>query len=286
MKFLRRTFFAGLVAASLVFGAAAPARAGIGAAISPPSAAVLAAFDAQTFTVHPGNTVLFAGDSLTQFGWMTVPGGLVDQVNVLASGLTSTYHRIAAGHQIKGNGHAVRLQVPGGGAINVINRGVAGWSSNEIFNDKINVVALAPDAIILGIGVNDATLGVSPATYRSNLDATLTYYQANLPGVQILFFAPLLDGELWTHIGPAFSGNGFDPQIDAIIVQAQASCASHSVLFVPLRPAALTYIIANGPPEPGASFGTIVDSSQKHPIVPDGQLWMSNQIMPSVTVAP
>jgi lysophospholipase L1-like esterase len=284
MTFLRRSFLAGLVAASLAFGAAAPARAGIGAAaIAPPSAAVLAAVDAQTFTIHPGGTVVELGDSLTQFGWANVTGGLVDQVNALTSKIASKYRRPPS--RLKVSGHAAKIRIPGG-QITVINRGVAGWTSTQIEADKINIPALNPNAIILDIGVNDVTIGNSPATYRANIDSALTYYQANIPGVQILFVSPLVHGELWTHVGPAFSGNGFDSQIDALIVQAAASCAAHSVLFVNIRPAALTYIIANGPAEPGASFGTIVDSTQLHPIVPTGQLWMSNQVMPSVTVSP
>lgn len=236
------------------------------------------------FTVHRYDTVLWAGNSLTQFGWFSVPGGMVDQINAQIGTTSPGDQRVSS----PGAGFATSGGLPAkirGGAISVINRGVSGWSSNEIFNDKANVVALKPNAVVLDIGVNDATLGVDPATYRSNIDGTLDAYQAG--GIsQILFVSPLVDGELWTHVGPAFSGNGFDSAIDAIIVQAQASCLSHSVPFVPLRPQALTYIIANGPAEPGAAFGTLVDSSQKHPIVPAGQLWMCNQVMPYITVVP
>jgi lysophospholipase L1-like esterase len=237
------------------------------------------------FTVRRYDTGLWAGDSLTQFGWFSVAGGMVDQINAQIGTTSVADQRVllASGGAFPTiGGVAAKLK---GGAINVINRGVSGWSSTEIFNDKANVVALKPNFVVLDIGINDATLGVSPATYRSNLDGTLDAYQAG--GIsQILFVSPLVVGELWTHVGPAFSGNGFDAAIDAIIVQAQASCASHSVPFVPLRPQALAYIIANGPAEPGASFGTLVDSSQKHPIVPGGQLWMCGQVMPNVTVVP
>jgi lysophospholipase L1-like esterase len=237
------------------------------------------------FTVHRYDTGLWAGDSLTQLGWFSVAGGMVDQINTQI-GTTSVADQrasIPSGGFSTVGGVAAKIK---GGAVSVINRGVSGWSSTEIFADKASVVALRPSFIVLDIGINDATLGTAPATFRSNLDGTLDAYQAGLPGVQILGVLPMVCGELWTHVGPAFSGNGFDPAIDAIIAQAAASYTAHSVPFVPLRPAALSYIIANGPAEPGASFGTLVDSSQKHPLVPAGQLWMCNQVMPYVTVVP
>lgn len=283
MTFLRRSFLAGLVVASIAFGAVS-AHASM-TPIAPPAAAVQAAVEAQTFTIHPGNRVLYLGDSLTQFGWMSVSGGLNDQINVATSKIASKYRRGIVVHRLKANSHAVKIQIPGG-AITVINRGVAGWTSTQIEADKVNIPALSPNAIILDIGINDVTIGNSPATYRSNVDSALTYYQANIPGVQILFVSPLVNGELRTSDGTAFSGNGFDSQIDAIIVQAAASAASHSIVFVNIRPAALTYIDAHGPPAPGTTFGTIVDSTKLHPIVPTGQLWMSNQVVPSVTISP
>ena len=176
MSLLRRSFLKWVVAAALTVGFA-------------PSAA------AQTFTIHPGDTVVELGDSLTQFGWANVTGGLVDQVNVLTSKIASKYRRPAA--RLKVSSHNAKIQIPGG-AITVINRGVAGWTSTQIEADKVNIPALNPKAIILDIGINDADLGVSPSTYRSNVDSALAYYIANIPGVQILFVSPLVNGDAET----------------------------------------------------------------------------------------
>lgn len=237
------------------------------------------------FTVHRYDTVLWAGDSLTQLGWFSVPGGMVDQINGQLGTTSVGNQRVSVtggGARPATGGTAAMIK---GGAINVINRGVSGWSTNEIAADKANVVALKPNAVVLDIGINDPPLGISAATSRANIDATLDAYQAG--GItQILGVSLLVNGELWSHVGPAFSGNGFDAANDALIVQAQASCAARGIPFVTIRPAALSYIIANGPAEPGATFGTLVDSTLKHPIVPAGQLWMCSQVMPFVTVVP
>lgn len=237
------------------------------------------------FTIRRYFRTVGAGNSLTFFGWATVAGGLVDQVNAKL-GTTSIADEavsIPGGSRFSTvGGVAAKIK---GGAMEYINRGISGWSTADILADAPNVVAIKPDAVILDIGINDPPLGISAATSRTNIDGALDAYIAG--GIsQVLMVSLLVNGELWSHVGPAFSGNGFDSANDALIVQAQASCAARGITFAPLRPAALSYIIANGPPEPGASFGTLVDSTLKHPIVPAGQLWMCNQVMPFVTVVP
>jgi lysophospholipase L1-like esterase len=233
-------------------------------------------------TFHPGNKVLFAGNSLTQFGWMTVAGGLVDQVNAQLGASVSVGS--SSGSVGSSSGSVAAVTAPSS-ALNVINRGVAGWSSVQIAADAPNVVALHPDIVVLDIGINDPPLGISAADYRTNVDSALATYITGGIG-QILVVSPLVFGELRTSDGTAFSGNGFDSQTDDIVAQAQASAAAHGATFINIRVPALAYIDAHGPPAPGTSFGTLVDSSEKHPIVPTGQLWMSNEVMTVVAVGP
>src|SRR3954467_243126 len=110
------------------------------------------------FTVHRYDTGLWAGDSLTQLGWFSVAGGMVDQINTQIGTTRVADQRasIPSGGFSTVGGVAAKIK---GGAVSVINRGVSGWSSTEIFADKASVVALRPSFIVLDIGINDATLG-------------------------------------------------------------------------------------------------------------------------------
>lgn len=238
--------------------------------------------------VRRDDRTAWCGDSVTQFGYMSVAGGLVDQIN----------NRIGSSQvgprRVKGTGLGAFPTVGGkagklpGGAITVINRGVAGWKVAQVQADAAATISQAPNVIFLCIGINDAVGGVTPpATYRTSLDATLDAYIVGLPGVVIFVISPFLFKEQWTHVGPALN-NSDDANIDLIVAQAQASAAARpaNCTWVPLRPAALAYEVANNTPEPGAVNGILMDGTSIHPTIPLGQLFMSNQIMQYVTVVP
>lgn len=241
-----------------------------------------------TAIVRPGDTAVFVGDSITQAGWMSVAGGLVDQINAqfpvvnrpragaLRAGATPAV--LAPGAR-----PATLAPVATQARITAINSGIAG-------NDTADIEAAVgpritdhnPDVVVILIGINDVTFGVPLATIEVNYDSILSQIRAWSATVQIVCISILYYGEQWVA-GPAWDNfPDFDSQIDAANDAIRDLCPLYDATFIDARADSLLYEATHNLPEPGERDG-ILTQDGLHPNE-TGQLELGAQSLPFFTV--
>jgi len=209
---------------------------------------------------HNGQRWHFAGNSITNFGWFSVAGGFVDQVNALI-----------------------------GGTISVTSNGVGGQTTVKMAQLVHEQVALfTPDVIVIETGYNDLPISVNLATFRAAYDSILVGCRAECPNAQIMCISVLVGGEQWQS-GPlrwALSAefNVAPGYVESYNAQIAASAAAAGAVYVDVRTPALTYESLHNTPEPGA-FSGVLTIDGIHPN-DQGKLLMATAAIAQVTAAP
>lgn len=245
-----------------------------------------------TITVHYNAipTVVFNGDSITSplYAWMSTQGGYVDQVNAqITAALPATAASTGrnSGQQASASGNLGSAKPSSG--IAVVNSGISGNKIADLQTSVASrVTAFTPGIVVTEIGINDATAGTSPSTFRASYDAYLAAVTSGTPGAQLMCISINYDGEQWTATPSlAWNNGGIDATIDALNAQISASCAAAGGTYVNTRASFLTLEQANNTPAPGAAFGVYAISGGVHP-TPAGKVAMGNSAMAATTVAP
>jgi lysophospholipase L1-like esterase len=209
-------------------------------------------------TAPPATTVVFAGDSITAFGWYTP---LVDTILPATAGPTAR--------------------------VNAINSGVPQNKVADIEGSvSSRITSYDPSVLVLEVGVNDCrglnTGRPTPlATFRASYDNILATTQVSNPTVKIVCIGILLVAEHWSATpSPQITGNPYDegsttPSIDDYNAEIAASCAAHGGSYVDVRGAAAVAESTMNTPAPGAVDGVLtLPGDGVHPTAA-GQLVMS-----------
>lgn|SRR5678815_1983766 len=247
-------------------------------------------------TVRPGDQVVFVGDSITAAAWMSVTGGLVDQINAQIPVVNMPRVATVAG------GAAIATLAPGARAatvaavstqsvIRVVNSGVPGNKAADIAADVAGrITNYNPNVVVMLIGVNDAVNVTSLASFQTSIHTILSTTRAALPSCKIVVLSILWWSEQWAA-GPVWN-NFYDPppsnptytpsiaEYNAIL---QSECAAVSGTYIDTRAPALAYEAANNTPAPGAVQG-ILTQDRIHPTIPLGQVQIGNWCIGSFTV--
>ncbi len=239
--------------------------------------------------VRSGNVVLFAGDSITAFGWPTVSGGLVDQINAQLGPFQASFMATSSGVAAKTSGVIATVgtvtvpKIP----IRVANTGVPGFTSDDILADMTTYIFNPnPDVLILEIGTNEHPGATPPfplSKSQANLISIINQTRAWKPGIPIGIVSLLTFDEQWDS-GPPLAWSPPDADTDAHNAMKQSVCASYTgVQYLEIRVPALTYeSLHNLPGPPGTTSGTLTGDG-RHPNA-TGQVQMGNWMIPYFTV--
>ena len=209
-------------------------------------------------TTPPVTTAVFAGDSITAFGWYAP---LVDTILPASAGPTAR--------------------------VNAINSGVAQNKVGDIERAiSSRITAYNPSVLVLEVGVNDCrglkTGEPTPlSAFRASYDKILaTTHDAN-PSVRIVCIGILLVREYWSATpSPRITGNPYDegsatPSIEDYNTEIADSCAAHGGTYVDVRGAAAVAESTMNTPAPGAVDGVLtLPGDGVHPTAA-GQMVMS-----------
>lgn len=290
----RRRFLVGLAVAALVTFASPR-----GVLIDVAEAAV---------ALHPSDTVVFVGDSITHQGWysdtQSLVGGTGLLVNQILPPLVGPRRGIVTGNSgtvaASSRGGNV-ASVTGGGQINAVMSGVDGNKIGDIEAAiSARITSFNPVAVVIEVGVNDnrgLNTGIPTplATFRASYDNVLTTTISALPSVKFVCVGILLVQEHWAAGSPPiFSGNpydvpsgaGFTPSITQYNTEIQGSCVNHGGQYIDVRgPAAIAESVQNTP-APGVVDGILSQPADGiHPSIA-GQQLMSNTAAPAFVGSP
>lgn len=265
---LRRRFLAAVAGLSfaLVVGVATPALA--------------------TAPVHNGDKVVFVGDSITAFGWMSVSGGLVDQINAAIPSRTLAISATVSGalaHAVAGNVAATLLTttlppIP----ITAVNSGIAGDTAAVLATQVASrITDYNPNVIVIEEGINGQN--VPPSQMGADYSSILSQIRAWSPTVPIVCVSILGYYEQWQSTTPptAIPVNDISPYNVAL----KAACDSFAgTTWKDNYHPFYLYESTHNTPEPGAQSGILL-LDDRHPN-PTGQLQMGNWTIGSFQVLP
>lgn len=178
-------------------------------------------------------------------------------------------------------------------AITWINSGVGGNQAADIAAAvPARITDYNPTAVVLEVGVNDATANVPLASFRASLDSIWTQIKAARPAAKLWALSIYVWGELFNagpiwanpYDGPPDGGtNGVGASIPDYNAEINASVESFGGLYVETRDEALALIASLSSP-PGAHVGpTTIDGLHPNLL---GQTLMSDRLLTTVEVVP
>jgi lysophospholipase L1-like esterase len=155
-----------------------------------------------TLTLHPGDAVVFFGDSISTpaYEWYAP---LQDDVDAYYAGLALP---------------AVNWEV----------EAVGGNTMAQLLSRVADVTAHSPDAVMIAAGINDAALGVAPATTAAALEDILDAILLANPDAQIAVLGP------WVN-GVSLVANAKNPAIDATNDAIRDVAVAYDVAFIDWR---------------------------------------------------
>jgi hypothetical protein len=244
--------------------------------------------------IHGGEKTLVTGDSITAAGYFEVAGGLADQIDAKIPTVTAPRFATAAPGSFPaiagaGSTRAVANAVSTHNTIRRLNTGIAGNLTGDIAAAvPARITNLAPDVLILLIGINDVINSMSLAAYSTpNMNTILTQVRAFSSTMQILLVSLLVFGEFWAS-GPPLSWGpnpaGFlDGPIDAFNVMLQGMASTYNCSYADARAQLLVWESINNAPAPGVQAGPFAGGGP-HPLVPTGQVVLGNFLIGSFQV--
>ncbi len=218
-------------------------------------------------TIKRGQRVLFTGDSWAQsFPWHTAfLAWLNTQFTVLPpSPNPYTVAAVATGVRASATG------VAGGPADSVppttvtsIVTGVDGSTMSALDGAAATlIVAQRPDVVFIASGgVNDARLGVTPASLASTMTSIIGKARAGNPLIQIGIMSVTFIGDKW-GTGPVWNNPAYDSateaSIDALNAAVSAACtaAGAGVTYLDTRAAFLAWEVVNNPAKDASGHAT------------------------------
>jgi hypothetical protein len=244
--------------------------------------------------IRGGEKALGTGDSITAGGYLEVAGGLFDQIDAKIPTVTGPRFATAAAGSTpavaaSGSTRAIANSVSTHNTIRRFNTGIAGNLTGDIAAAvPARITNLAPDVLILLIGINDVINGMSLAAYSTpNMNTILSQTRAFSSTMQILLVSLLCYGELWAA-GPPLSWGPNAPQlldgpIDAFNVMLQGMCSTYNCTYADARAQLLVWESINNAPAPGVQAGPFAGGGP-HPLIPTGQVVLSNFLIGSFQV--
>jgi lysophospholipase L1-like esterase len=227
-----------------------------------------------TVPVHNGQKVVFVGDSITAFGWMSVSGGLTDQINAaLPSRMTRNYATVSGTRAVStGTAATVSLVTLAPTPITVVNSGVAGQACADIAAAVASrITNYNPDVVVIECGINGEN--VPPSQMAADYASILSQVRAWSATVPIACVSILGFFEQWVPGPPPASTPGND--VSPFNVALKGSCdAVAGTTWIDNYTPFYLYESTHNTPAPGASSGVLL-LDDRHPN-PTGQLQMGN----------
>lgn len=235
--------------------------------------------------IYPGDRIAFLGDSITAFGWHTVSGGFVDQVNANwgQAAPRVTRSRVVGPRRARVTGRTARTMpaVPARKRVTITTHGVAGNTVAQI-DARVNadIVALVPKptVVIVEAGINDVVTGVAIGVATAAISAVLTKLTTGIPGVRVAWLGCICYGES--------SGDdaSYNTAIGAVESAISAACTTFGQQYINARTPTRTYLAANNWGGANVSSG-VLTSDAVHPNV-TGQLLMATAAIGVCQVQP
>ncbi len=202
-------------------------------------------------TISPGDTIVFAGDSITAqpIAWYAAPGGFLDQVNA-AFPPQSTYRVTVVGPRgvVADTTKAGKVS-----QVTVINAGLSGAKIDQL-DVAVSVAPYLPQLVVLAYGVNDCHQNTNPATFATTYDTKCDEILAVSSSPQILALNILCEGEQWAA-GPVWPSTTFNDRI--VPLNAAIATVGTALAFpvVDQRGLLLAWEAINNAPAPGVDTG-------------------------------
>jgi lysophospholipase L1-like esterase len=243
-------------------------------------------------TIDRTDRVHFTGDSITAFGWGTVPGGLVDQIQARWKPIPVTNIATVSGPAatVVGAPAVVSSSPPQLIAPTSEAALVGAFVANIAANVPFYITNSNPTKVFLLIGINDADHGTAPAAFLSSYQSILSQVASFDPSIVVGCLSLFCSGELWRPVGSGgpWGLNAADANIASLNSQIQAAAAGAGQPYIDLRDRLGTWETTHNGASPGAAFGVATaesDNSGVHP-GPVGQTLMGQFVLSQIAVGP
>lgn len=246
--------------------------------------------------IRSGARVAFDGDSNTAAGSLNWPHpglsttfdptnvelsvGFVKSVNSVLQQARAPRAATNAGRRATNAGRASGMPVSVGSPIVEINTAINGQKVADIdVNFVAQISSQNPDAVVLFIGLNDAT---NPPTV--GLQASIDSLSAKLValGKPVLWLSIAENGSQWSA-GPVWGNGQADVDIATVNAMIQAACTANGFRFVDLRTPLLADNAARNLPAPGSQTFHTYDRLHLRPLA---QVIVGDAVLAQCTVIP